>query len=75
MSLETRIPYDRNTGEIVIHDCSKVNMSLVKQITPTLIKNCLDIILVSMEIFFKNKKQMILEFNKSFIVCFSIGRY
>ncbi|XP_044737885.1 retinol-binding protein pinta-like isoform X1 [Chrysoperla carnea] len=43
MSLETRIPFDRNTGEIVIYDCSKVSMTILKQLTPTMLKTILDI--------------------------------
>ncbi|XP_044739736.1 retinol-binding protein pinta-like [Chrysoperla carnea] len=43
MSLESRIPYDRNTGEICIIDSSRANLNLFKQTTPTLLKKCLDV--------------------------------
>ncbi|XP_044735388.1 clavesin-2-like [Chrysoperla carnea] len=45
MGLETRIPYDRNTGEIIVYDCSRVNMNIIKGLTPTLFKKAIDVYL------------------------------
>ncbi|XP_044739319.1 retinol-binding protein pinta-like [Chrysoperla carnea] len=43
MSFETRISHDCNAGEIIIYDCSKANLNIVKQLTPSILKKAVDI--------------------------------
>ncbi|XP_044730244.1 alpha-tocopherol transfer protein-like [Chrysoperla carnea] len=45
MSLEMRFQHDHNVSDILLFNCSKVNMGLIKKFTPSLIKKISDVVI------------------------------